>query len=68
MRAFRKNILLLLLMASPLHAPAFTTDHDAHHSINTGNFGSFLNLWDRVFGTAIPDATVESVIYSKKKA
>jgi sterol desaturase/sphingolipid hydroxylase (fatty acid hydroxylase superfamily) len=27
--------------------------HDAHHSLNTGNYGSFFPLWDLVFGTYI---------------
>lgn len=30
------------------------SDHDAHHAKNTGNFESFLSLWDNLLGTAIP--------------
>lgn len=39
--------------------------HDAHHSINTGNFASFFVWWDKLFGTDIPTATLEKVIYEK---
>lgn len=40
----------------PLHylpfgaSPAF---HDAHHSINTGNYGEVLRLWDIARGTTV---------------
>jgi sterol desaturase/sphingolipid hydroxylase (fatty acid hydroxylase superfamily) len=29
-------------------------DHEAHHYRNTGNFESFLGVWDAAMGTAIP--------------
>lgn len=28
--------------------------HSFHHEKNTGNYGSFTSLWDRVFGTDQP--------------
>ncbi len=28
-------------------------DHDDHHSINTGNYGSLFTLWDTLMGTHI---------------
>ena len=43
-----------------------SADHDAHHSINSGNLSSFLYIWDHVFGTNIPVRTVESAVYSKR--
>jgi sterol desaturase/sphingolipid hydroxylase (fatty acid hydroxylase superfamily) len=35
--------------------------HDAHHSINTGNYGTFLRVWDPLLGTAIPEEVVAKV-------
>lgn len=32
---------------------ADSTVHDLHHSENTGNYGSFLIVWDTIFGTTI---------------
>lgn len=28
-------------------------DHDLHHSVNTGNFGSLFTFWDSAMGTAV---------------
>jgi sterol desaturase/sphingolipid hydroxylase (fatty acid hydroxylase superfamily) len=28
-------------------------EHDLHHSVNTGNFGSFWTWWDRACGTQV---------------
>jgi len=30
--------------------------HDAHHSRNVGNYGSWLMIWDSIMGTTIPDS------------
>ena len=45
----------------PLASPS--GGHDAHHSINTGNYGSFLRVWDWVFGTEIPAEKIDAAIY-----
>src|SRR5439155_26785987 len=29
--------------------------HDAHHQLYRCNFGAFTNIWDRVFGTVMPN-------------
>jgi 4-alpha-methyl-delta7-sterol-4alpha-methyl oxidase len=42
--------------------------HDAHHSINTGNFASFYVFHDRVWGTEIPEEAVEANLASEKRA
>lgn len=34
-------------------------DHEAHHYRNTGNFESFLGVWDALMGTAIPAIPVD---------
>ena len=44
---------------------AAAAEHDAHHSMNTGNYGSFLTLWDTLMGTAIPAAAVHSAVYAR---
>jgi sterol desaturase/sphingolipid hydroxylase (fatty acid hydroxylase superfamily) len=38
--------------------------HDAHHSLNTGDFGSSLPFWDWLFNTRIPH---EKVVRSGKR-
>lgn len=43
-------------------------EHDAHHSINTGNYASFFTYWDKLFNTNISEETLEKVVYSKKQA
>ena len=42
--------------------------HDAHHSINTGNFASFLCIWDRVCGTEIPAEKIDAAVYPRAAA
>lgn len=42
--------------------------HDAHHSANTGNFGSFFRFWDWACGTAIPDAPEQAATQSEAEA
>lgn len=45
--------------ASPLRLwPSSGMDHDAHHSMNTGNYGSSFGIWDVVFGSKIPALAV----------
>lgn len=34
--------------------------HDAHHSVNTGNYASLFCWWDRLMGTEIPHGLVEA--------
>ena len=42
--------------------------HDAHHSLNTGNYGSMFVHLDKLFGTEIPPAVMEAVIHAPRKA
>jgi len=42
-------------MFSLLPFQGSATDHDLHHSKNTGNFGSLFNWWDWFCGTALVD-------------
>src|SRR3954453_11037038 len=33
--------------------------HDAHHQLYRCNFGAFTNIWDRVFGTVMPNLVAQ---------
>jgi sterol desaturase/sphingolipid hydroxylase (fatty acid hydroxylase superfamily) len=38
-----------------------SADHEHHHSINSGNYGTFLRVWDALLGSAIPPDVVDKV-------
>lgn len=37
--------------------------HDAHHSLNTGNYSSFFTWWDKLCGTEIPHKAIEAFLH-----
>jgi sterol desaturase/sphingolipid hydroxylase (fatty acid hydroxylase superfamily) len=41
--------------------------HNYHHSMNIGNFGSTLRIWDNIFGTNLKYLK-DQEIYKKEKA
>ncbi len=49
------------LLPRSMHRPAFTLwhntplHHDMHHERAQGNYGLYLNVWDRLLGTNLPD-------------
>jgi sterol desaturase/sphingolipid hydroxylase (fatty acid hydroxylase superfamily) len=45
----------LPLILSPFKLGRPSNRHFLHHSVNTGNYGAFFTVWDRLCGTEIKD-------------